>query len=150
MKTRLLLASLAAGVAFGCLQQSSAQLEPYRQAQEAPNQRQTPLPPVLEHELRSGQIEPVLEPERPPPAPSAKKAAPKRVPEPARVVACNGMFARDLRPGQPMSRIMHYGFADIDYLLILPRIQQAVYTDAKYTRIRHIDVKPITSRPAYV
>jgi hypothetical protein len=27
---------------------------------------------------------------------------------------------------------------------------QAVYTDAKYTRIRNIHVKPITSRPAYV
>ena len=25
-----------------------------------------------------------------------------------------------------------------------------VYTDARYTRIRYIDVKPITSRPAYV
>ena len=95
MKTRLLLASLAAGAVFGCLQQSSAQLEPYRQAQAAPNQRQMPLPPWLEHELRPGQVEPVLEPEPPTPAPSAKKAAPKRVPEPARVVACNGMFARD-------------------------------------------------------
>jgi hypothetical protein len=31
---------------------------------------------------------------------------------------------------------LKYGFADIDYLLIL-------------SRIRHIDVKPITSRPAY-
>jgi hypothetical protein len=27
---------------------------------------------------------------------------------------------------------------------------RSVYTDATYTRIRHIDVKPITSRPAYV
>jgi hypothetical protein len=78
MKTRWLLASLAAGVVFGCPQQSLAQLEPYRLAQAAPNQRKTP-------ELR---------PERPR-APSAKKAGPKRVPEPARVVACSGTFARD-------------------------------------------------------
>ena len=87
MKTRWLLASLAAGVVFGCPQQSAAQLEPYRQAQAAPNQRQTP-------KLRPGQFEPVQEPERPP-APSAKKAGPKRVPEPARVVACAGTFGRD-------------------------------------------------------
>jgi hypothetical protein len=26
---------------------------------------------------------------------------------------------------------------------------KSVYTDARYTRIRHIHVKPITSRPAY-
>jgi hypothetical protein len=94
MKIRLLLAPLAAGVVFGCPQQSSAQLEPYRQAQAAPNQRQMPLPPSLKDELRPGRIEPFQEPERPPPAPSAKKAAPKHAPEPARVVACNGTFAR--------------------------------------------------------
>ena len=96
MKTRWLLVSLAAGVVFGCPQQASAQSEPYRQAQAAPNQRQTPRPPTLdpEYELRPGQIEPAQEPERPA-APSAQKAAPKRVPEPARVVACSGTFARD-------------------------------------------------------
>ena len=96
MKTRWLLVSLAAGIVFGCAQQASGQSEPYRQAQAAPNQRQTPRPPTLdpEYELRPGQIEPAQEPERPA-APSAQKAAPKRVPEPARVVACSGTFARN-------------------------------------------------------
>ena len=97
MKTRWLLVSLAAGIVFGCAQQASGQSEPYRQAQAAPNQRQTPRPPTLdpEYELRPGQIETAQEPERPSTAPSAQKAAPKRVPEPARVVACSGTFARD-------------------------------------------------------
>src|SRR5262249_53442147 len=88
MKTRWLLVSLAAGVVFGCPQQASAQSEPYRPAQAAPNT----LDP--EYKLRPGQIEPAREPDRPA-APSAQKAAPKRVPEPARVVACSGTFARD-------------------------------------------------------
>jgi hypothetical protein len=76
MKTRLFLVSLAAGAIFGCPQQSYAQSEPYRQAQVAPNQMQTPRPPRLdpEYELRPGKIEPVQEPERPA-GPSAQKAA---------------------------------------------------------------------------
>jgi hypothetical protein len=54
MKTRLLLASLAAGVVFGCLQQSSAQLEPYRQAQATPNPEADAPPPVARARPEAG------------------------------------------------------------------------------------------------
>src|SRR3974377_1030750 len=62
------------------------------QAQAAPRNPQL----NAEDELSPGQIERAQEPDRTAPGTgSPKKAAPKRSPELPRVVACNGIFAKD-------------------------------------------------------
>ena len=102
MHGRWLLALLTLGLVLAGPTQFLAPLDPYRQAQAAPNQRQAPRNPQLdtEDQLTPGQIERAQEREREPDrsgaaAPAAKTAAPKRPAEPAQAVACGGTFAKD-------------------------------------------------------
>src|SRR5215470_8919177 len=102
MHSRWLLALLALGLGIAGPMQSLAPLDPYREAQAAPNQRQAPRNPQLdtEDQLTPGQIERAQEREREPDRPgatstAAKAVAPKRSAEPPRFVACGGAFAKD-------------------------------------------------------
>jgi hypothetical protein len=98
MNHRWLLIFVAVGAALASPRESWAQSEPYRLAQRGPTQQRAPLNPQLdaEDQLSPGQIERAQERERTPAAaPAGKQAAQKRSAEPARAVACSGLFAKD-------------------------------------------------------
>lgn len=92
MCRRWLLIWLVLGPGLGLPGGIPAPLDASWQAQAAPRNPQL----NAEDELSPGQIQRAQEPDRTAPGtPSPKKTAPKRSPEPSKVVACSGAFAKD-------------------------------------------------------
>ena len=88
-----LLGGVMAMVPAALWAQQPARAQPAPKAKQAP--REQPREPELDvEELTPGQIQRAQEPE-PPSAQSSRPTPPKAGPEPARAIACNGVFAKD-------------------------------------------------------
>ena len=87
-----LLGGVMAMVPAALSAQQPARTQPAPKAKQAPREQQ-PEPDLDVEELTPGQIQRAQEPE--PPSAQSSRPTPKAAPEPARAIACNGVFAKD-------------------------------------------------------